>query len=180
MKKSALRKPSFSKSIKALYVGILLKLLPHLINIFKHLSTGIRSEIAYLGADYTFQLKVEGCALECACRIDEKGRMHTIRPGQQTYDARSKSDLPCADSQDFCTDYTIAFRSIDYAFACFSGGLTLKGALAERAFSTRGPNNTGVALTYMFTALLRLFFFWRAPYRNQKPPRPIDASTKDA
>ena len=62
-------------------------------------------------------------------------------------------------------DYVIAFRSLDYAFRCFSGGMTLARALAERAFSTRGPNDTGVALTYLFTALLRMFFGWRAAYR---------------
>ena len=43
---------------------------------------------------------------------------------------------------------------------------TLKDALAQRAFSTRGPNDTGVALTYLFTALLKMFFGWRRAYRR--------------
>ena len=34
------------------------------------------------------------------------------------------------------------------------------------------PYNTGVALTYMFTALLKLFFGWRAAYRTPKPLAP--------
>ena len=71
-----------------------------------------------------------------------------------------------ADAQAVSVDYVIAFRSLAYAFSCFSGGTTLKAALAERAFSTRGPNNTGVSLTYMFTALLKLFYGWRAAYRT--------------
>lgn len=75
-----------------------------------------------------------------------------------------------ADAQAFTVDYVIAFRSLAYAFACFTGGVTLKAALAQRAFSTRGPNNTGVALTYMFTALLKLFFGWRAAYRHCRSP----------
>ena len=73
----------------------------------------------------------------------------------------------------------IAFRSSAFAFACFSGGMTLQDALAQRAFSTRGPNSTGVALTYLFTALLKMFFGWRAAYRISKPavkplPRPAE------
>ena len=82
------------------------------------------------------------------------------------------SGLASADAQAFTVDYVIAFRSLAYAFACFTGGVTLKAALAQRAFSTRGPNNTGVALTYMFTALLKLFFGWRAAYRTPKPLAP--------
>ena len=67
-------------------------------------------------------------------------------------------------------DYVIAFRSLSYAFRCFSGACTLKDGLAERAFSTRGPNDTGVALTYMFSALLKMFFGWRAAYRKAAKP----------
>ena len=82
------------------------------------------------------------------------------------------SGLPSTDASAVTVDYVIAFRSLAFAFACFSGGETLKEALAERAFSTRGPNDTGVALTYMFTALLKLFFGWRAAYRTPKPLAP--------
>ena len=69
-------------------------------------------------------------------------------------------------------DYVIDFRSLAYAFGCFSGGLTLKDALAQRAFSTRGPNDTGVALTYLFTALLKMFFGWRRAYRRPAAAMP--------
>lgn len=84
------------------------------------------------------------------------------------------SGLASADPQTVTVDYVIAFRSLAYAFACFSGGCTLKDGLAARAFSTRGPNDTGVALTYLFTALLKMFFGWRAPYRTA--PKPIAPS----
>ena len=125
---------------QSLYVRVLLRLLPHLINVFKHVSPNIRAEVDYLEPGYTCMLSVTG--------------------------------LASADAQAFTVDYVIAFRSLAYAFACFTGGVTLKAALAQRAFSTRGPNNTGVALTYMFTALLKLFFGWRAAYRTPKPLAP--------
>ena len=138
---------------QSLYVRVLLRLLPHLINVFKHVSPKIRAEVDYLEPGYTFMLSVNGTDLACACR-------------------RTASGLASADAQAFTVDYVIAFRSLAYAFACFTGGVTLKAALAQRAFSTRGPNNTGVALTYMFTALLKLFFGWRAAYRTPKPLAP--------
>ena len=100
------------------------------------------------------------------------GSFKRVPPAAIASDVEPGSGLASADAQAFTVDYVIAFRSLAYAFACFTGGVTLKAALAQRAFSTRGPNNTGVALTYMFTALLKLFFGWRAAYRTPKPLAP--------
>lgn len=152
---------------KMRYVSILLKLLPFLVNTAKHFSSDIKPEIDYLGVGYAFQLKVEHSKLQRVCRINEKGKLRGVPRKNQAADVEAGSGLYSKDAQAITIDYVIAFRSVDYAFSCFSGGVSLKEALAERAFTTRGPNNTGVALTYMFTALLRLFFFWRRPYRKE-------------
>lgn len=148
-----------------LYVRVLLRLLPHLINLFKHMSPKIRAEVDYLTPGYTFMLSVEGTDLACTCRRTERGAFRRVPPAQIARDVEPGSGLASADPSAAAVDYVIAFRSLAYAFACFTGGMTLKQALAQRAFSTRGPNNTGVSLTYMFTALLRMFFGWRAAYR---------------
>ena len=160
---------SMSQRFKALYVRILLRLLPHLINLFKHLSPKIRAEVDYLEPGYTFMLSVSGTSLSCACQRSASGTFKRVSPARIARDVEPGSGLTSTDTNAVTVDYVIAFRSLAYAFACFTGGATLKSALAERAFSTRGPNNTGVALTYMFTALLRLFFGWRRAYRAPKP-----------
>lgn len=157
---------------QSLYVRVLLRLLPHLINVFKHVSPKIRAEVDYLEPGYTFMLSVNGTDLACACRRIASGSFKRVPPAAIASDVEPGSGLASADAQAFTVDYVIAFRSLAYAFACFTGGVTLKAALAQRAFSTRGPNNTGVALTYMFTALLKLFFGWRAAYRTPKPLAP--------
>ncbi len=92
-------------------------------------------------------------------------------PERVARDVEPGSGLTSAQADTVTIDYVIAFCSLAYAFDCFSGGMTLKQALAQRAFSTRGPNNTGVSLTYMFTALLKTFFGWRAAYRTPKRRR---------
>lgn len=168
------RKKGFGCWCKTRYVAILLKLLPFLVNTARHLSSSIEPELDYLGSGYTFQLKVEHSKLQCVCRVNKKGKLRGVPRKDQATDVAAGSGLPSADPHAVTIDYVIAFRSIDYAFSCFSGGASLKEALAERAFSTRGPNNTGVALTYMFTALLRLFFFWRRPYKKT----PAQATTR--
>ncbi len=154
---------------QVLYVRALLRLLPHLINLLRHASRKIQDEADYLKPGYTFMLRVEGTNLACACRRKTSGSFKRVPPTALARDVEPGSGLASADAQAITVDYVIAFRSPAYAFACFSGGMTLKQALAERAFSTRGPNNTGVALTYMFTALLKMFFGWRAAYRTPKP-----------
>lgn len=161
---------SLGERVQSLYVRVLLRLLPHLINAFKHVSPKIRAEVDYLEPGYTFMLSVNGTGLACACRRTASGAFKRVPPSRIARDVEPGSGLASADAQAVAVDYVIAFRSLAYAFACFSGGTTLKAALAERAFSTRGPNNTGVALTYMFTALLKLFFGWRAAYRATARP----------
>lgn len=162
----------FATQCKMLYVGLLLKLLPTLLNWGKRVSLRIKSEFEYLDDAYTFQLKVGGTGLTCACQLNkEKLKFYRVPLRQQAHDVPAGSGLLSQDAQAVTIDYVIDFRSLDYAFACFSGGASLKEALAERAFSTRGPNNTGVALTYMFTALLRGFFFWRRPYKQTEARR---------
>lgn len=160
---------SAGQRVQALYVRVLLRPLPHLINLFKHVSPKIRAEVNYLEPGYTFMLRVNGTSLTCACRRDASGAFKRVPPTRIARDVEPGSGLASADANAATVDYVIAFRSLAYAFRCFTGGMTLKAALAQRAFSTRGPNNTGVALTYMFTALLKLFFGWRAAYRTSKP-----------
>lgn len=151
--------------VKTLYVRILLRLLPLLLSLFRHVSRKIRAEIDYLHPGYTFQLTVEGTPLSCTCRLALAGAFKRVPPDRVARDVEPGSGLASADPSAQTVDYVIAFRSLGYAFDCFSASMTLKDALAQRAFSTRGPNDTGVALTYMFTALLRMFFGWRAAYR---------------
>lgn len=152
--------------VQALYVRMLLRLLPLLINVFRHASPKIRAEIDYLQPGYTFQLSVRGTDLAGTCRRTDAGSFKRVPPARIARDVEPGSGLPSSDPQAITVDYVIDFRSLPFAFRCFSGGETLKQALGERAFSTRGPNDTGVALTYMFTALLEMFFGWRTAYRN--------------
>ncbi len=158
---------SFGACVKRIYVRILLVLLPLLINITRHVSRKIQAEVDYLAVGYTFKLAVAGTNLSCVCQKTERGGFRGIPAARVARDVEEGSGLASADANAVTVDYVICFRSLDYAFRCFSGGQALAYALAERAFTTRGPNDTGVALTYMFTALLRLFFFWRAPYRRK-------------
>ena len=151
--------------IQALYVRVLLRLLPLLITIFRYVSPKIRAEIDYLQPGYTFQLSVQGTDLAGTYRRTEAGSFKRVSPARIARDVEPGSGQPSADPQAVTVDYVIDFHRCRSRSAA-SGGETLKEALAERAFSTRGPNDTGVALTYMFTALLRMFFGWRAAYRN--------------
>ena len=132
-----------AQRLQALYVRVLLRLLPHLITLLRHVSPKIRAEVAYL---------VRGTDLACTCRRTGRGSFERIPPARVARDVEPGSGLASADADAVAVDYVIDFRSPAYAFGCFSGGLTLKDALAQRAFSTRGPNDTGVALTYLFTA----------------------------
>lgn len=162
---------SIREHIQALYVRILLRLLPLLLSLFRHVSAKIRAELAYLEPGYTFMITVGGTNLMCACMRTPNKACKRIPPASLARDVEPGSGLASANPDSVTIDYVIAFRSLAYAFACFSGGMTLQDALAERAFSTRGPNNTGVALTYMFTALIKMFFGWRSSYRASSRPR---------
>lgn len=159
--------------VQALYVRVLLRLLALLIGIFRHVSPKIRTEIDYLQPGYTFQLSVAGTQLRGVYRRTDAGSFRYVPRARIARDVEPGSGLASADPAAVAVDYVIDFRSVPFAFACFSGGQTLKDALAQRAFSTRGPNDTGVALTYMFTALLKMFFGWRAAYRNAPKARRI-------
>lgn len=156
-----------AERIKKLYVRVLLRMLPFLVSNMRYVSRKVQAEIDYLDVGYTFMLDVMGTDLRCICRKTEKGTFRRVPKEEVATDVEPGSGLPSSRNDAVTVDYVIAFRSLDYAFQCFSGGESLQDALAERAFTTRGPNNTGVSLTYMFTALLRSFFFWRRAYRNQ-------------
>ncbi len=158
--------------VRGLYVRVLLRLLPPLLSLFRHVSPKIRAEVGYLKPGYTFQLTVNGTNLSCVCRRTEKGSFKRVPPERVARDVEPGSGLTSAQADTVTIDYVIAFCSLAYAFDCFSGGMTLKQALAQRAFSTRGPNDTGVSLAYMFTALLKTFFGWRAAYRTPKTAAP--------
>ena len=161
-----------AQRLQALYVRVLLRLLPHLITLLRHVSPKIRAEVAYLAPGYTFMLSVRGTDLACTCRRTGRGSFERIPPARVARDVEPGSGLASADADAVAVDYVIDFRSPAYAFGCFSGGLTLKDALAQRAFSTRGPNDTGVALTYLFTALLKMFFGRRRAYRRPTAATP--------
>lgn len=157
---------TLAQRFQLLYVRILLRLLPVLLSLFRHLSKRIQAEADYLDAGYTFMLCVSGTDRSCVCMRTATGSFKRVPPAALARDVEPGSGLTSIDPQAITVDYVIAFRSPTYAYRCFSGGMTLQDALAQRAFSTRGPNNTGVALTYMFTALLKMFFGWRAAYRT--------------
>lgn len=170
---------TLAQRAQELYIRILLRLLPLLLSLFRRVSKRIQAEIDYLEPGCTFMLTVDGTGLACACRRTDSGSFKRVPPSALARDVEPGSGLASANAQAVTVDYVIAFRSSAYAFACFSGGMTLQDALAQRAFSTRGPNSTGVALTYLFTALLKMFFGWRAAYRISKPavkplPRPAE------
>lgn len=162
-----------AQRFQTLYVRTLLRLLPHLLSLFRHTSPRIRAEVDYLAPGYTFMLSVRGTNLTCVCARTAQGSFKRVPPRDVARDVEPGSGLDSADKNAATVDYVIDFRSLAYAFLCFSGGMTLQDALAQRAFSTRGPNNTGVALTYMFTALLKMFFGWRKAYR----PSPSTTAT---
>ena len=131
-----------ANACKRLYVSVLLALLPLLVSWGSRLSPAMRRETAYLPEGFSFAVRILGTGQACAAR-----RKPTAGWKRMPKDAR--------------VDYAIEFRDVDYAFDVFSGGLSLQSALAARLFCTRGPNNDGVALTYLFTRLLHAFFFWR-------------------
>lgn len=145
----ALARRGIGNLAKRAYVGTMLALVPLLVNIGAKASRSIAQETAQTPEGFSFALVIEGTGQACACRHVGSGWKR----------------LPSESSES--VDYAIRFRDVDYAFSVFSGSLSLKDALAARLFSTKGPNSLGVALTYLFTTLLRTFFFWRAAYRGQ-------------
>ena len=152
--------------VERVYVASLLFLLPTLLNVCRHFCAKIQTEMDYLDSGFTFQLKVAGLDHSCICRKTEQGTFERISENRIATDVVPGSGQASADSEAITIDYVITFRSIGYAFDCFIGNMSLTEALAQRAFSTHGPNDAGVALTYMFIALLTMFFCWRKAYRS--------------
>ena len=146
----ASRRPGFANFCKRSYVGIMLGLVPLLVGAGSRISRSMGAETSRIPEGFSFALKIDGTGQACAC----------LRKGS----GWKRLPANAADK----TDYAIEFHDVDYAFAVFSGRLSLKDALAARLFSTKGSNSLGVALTYMFTILLKTFFFWRAAYRSQQ------------
>ena len=125
--------------IKRMYVAALLILLPLLMTLFSTLSKRAKSETLYLGKGFAGW-----------------SRSKTARCSTKTWRSSQKA-IPTL---------TIEFRDLDYAFEVFCGSITLQDALAARYFTTHGPNDKGVAVTYLFTVILKTFFGWRKTYRR--------------
>ena len=84
-------------AFQSLYVRVLLRLLPHLINVFKHVSPKIRAEVDYLEPGYTFMLSVNGTDLACACRRTASGSFKRVPPAAIASDVEPGSGLASAD-----------------------------------------------------------------------------------
>lgn len=130
---------------KRFYVVALLLLLPALMTLFTVFSKKVKSESAYLGEGFTLALAVEGWQ-----------RSITLKRGAFGWHSAANEQ----------PQLTIGFRDLDYAFDMFIGNITLQNALAARYFTTHGPNDKGVAATYLFTVILKAFFGWRKSYRS--------------
>ena len=77
--------------LKALYVRVLLRLLPLLLSIARHPSRKIRAEAEYLNCGYTFMLSVDGTNLSCVCMRTKKGSFKRIsRPHRTRRRARQR------------------------------------------------------------------------------------------
>lgn len=131
---------------KRLYVSVLMALLSLLVKLAHAASPKVRAESDYVGEGFTLTLKVDGSP--AARSLERTG---------STWRGVAQPDS---------ADLVIAFRDLDYAYDVFSGAITLQDALAARLFTTHGPNDKGVAVTYLFTVILKAFFGWRACYRR--------------
>ena len=125
--------------IKRTYVAALL------MTLFSMLSKKAKSETQYLRKGFALKIAITGWS-----------RSKTVRCSTQSWKS-GKNATPTL---------TIEFRDLDYAFEVFSGSITLQDALAARYFTTHGPNDKGVAVTYLFTVILKAFFGWRKSYRR--------------
>lgn len=131
---------------KRLYVTVLLFLLPTVMKAARTLSNAVKAETDYLGPSFTFALTIDGFE------------------SKQTFTCTGTSWRKAKAGE--ASLYAIAFRDLDYAYEVFSGAITLKDALSARLFTTHGPNDKGVAITYLFNAILKAFFGWRRAYRR--------------
>ncbi len=129
---------------KRFYVCMLLFLLPLVLKIFS-LSQAVRSESKYVGNGFVLALTITGF-----------NHQRFLRYSNDSWHSASRDEKPAL---------TIAFRDLDYAYDIFSGAITLKEGLSSRLFTTHGPNDKGVAITYLFTTILKTIFCWRKAYR---------------
>ena len=130
---------------KRLYVTVLLFILPLILKAF-HLSKKVRNESIYCGDGFILALTITGFNHNRYLAVKRNswhGCSNTVKP-----------------------TLTISFRDLDYAYDIFSGALSLKEGLSARLFTTHGPNDKGVAVTYIFTVILKTFFGWRKAYRR--------------
>lgn len=134
---------------KTFYVRMLLFFLPLAVKVFTLFSKKARAEHDYLPAGFVFALDIRGW-----------GRGVVLQTTKKNWKALKKS-TPASH-----IDYVIEFRDPDYAFEVFAANITLKQALAGRLFATYGSNDKGVAITYLFTIILKTLFSWRRAYRN--------------
>ena len=95
--------------VRGLYVRVLLRLLPPLLSLFRHVSPKIRAEVGYLKPGYTFQLTVNGTNLSCVCRRTEKGSFKRVPPERVARDVEPGSGLTSAQADTVTIDYVIAF-----------------------------------------------------------------------
>lgn len=130
---------------KQAYVRTMMALLPAIMKLAPQVSKTVAHETLVLGPGFTFAIDIDGFGRAIAFQ-QEGSSWKTL-----------KVDDP---------DFVIEFRDLDYAFDVFSGAISLKQALAARLFATHGPNSKGVAITYLFNAVLETFFCWRGAYRS--------------
>lgn len=145
----AIAEPARSHPERALYkqtyVKTMMTLLPAIMKVAPQVSKTVAHETAVLGAGFTFAIDIDGF-----------GRAITFEQYGASWRTAAERE----------PDFVIEFRDLDYAFDVFSGAISLKEALAARLFATHGPNSKGIAITYLFSAVLQTFFCWRSAYRD--------------
>lgn len=130
---------------KRTYVNTMMMLLPAIMKIAPHVSKTVAHETIVLGPGFVFAIDIDGFGRAIAFQ---------------------QSGSSWSPVENIEPDFVIEFRDLDYAFDVFSGAISLKEALAARLFATHGPNSKGVAITYLFSAVLQTFFCWRSAYRS--------------
>ncbi len=133
---------TFKHGLQNAYVHMLMALLPTALNLLGGTEV-MKREKAELPEYFSFGLAVFGSTRMKVVAID-KGHAHRA-PGIKP-------------------DFVIEFKSTNYAYRVFSGGISLRSATAAHQFSTHGDLKFGVTLVYMFDKVLRTFFGWRPAY----------------
>lgn len=102
---------SRARLYKQTYVNTMMALLPALMKAAPQISATVAHETLVLGPGFTFAIDIDGF-----------GRAIT-------FEQHGSSWRVAADKE---PDFVIEFRDLDYAFEVFSGGISLKEALAAR------------------------------------------------